>query len=148
VAVSVLRVPGIYAADRLPRARLERGDPLLAPEADVYTNHIHADDLAAVVIRALQRGRPGRIYNAVDDSTLKMGEYFDRVADALQLARAPRLPRAEVEKRLTPAMLSFLGESRRLSNARMKRELGVRLRYPDVAAGLAAAIKNENSQPC
>lgn len=139
VAVSILRVPGIYAAGRLPLARLQRGDPLLRAEEDVHTNHIHADDLAAIACRALSRARPSRIYNAVDDSEQKMGEYFDLIADTLGLPRAPRVARAEAEARLTPSMLSFLGESRRLCNGRIKRELGVRLRYPDVARGLSAA---------
>lgn len=136
VAVSILRAPGIYAEDRLPLARLERGLPLLRDEDDIHTSHIHADDLAAIARRALACGRPGRIYNASDESVLKMGEYFDLVADRLGLPRAPRLPRAEVEQRLSPAMLSFMGESRRLVNRRIKRELGVRLRHPDVAAAL------------
>lgn len=142
VAVSILRVPGIYAADRLPLARLERGDPLLKTDEDVYTNHIHADDLAAITLHALWRGRPGRIYNAVDDSEHTMGEYFDLIADTLHLPRAPRVSRAEAQARLTPSMLSFMGESRRLQNARIKRELGVRLRHPDIAAGLAAAAEH------
>ena len=134
--ISILRAPGIYAGDRLPLARLERGLPLLQEAEDIYTNHIHADDLAAIARRALAHGRPGRIYNAADESVLKMGEYFDLIADRLGLPRAPRLPRAEIVQRLTPAMLSFMGESRRLTNARIKRELGVRLEYPDVATAL------------
>ncbi len=138
VVVSILRVPGIYAADRLPLDRLKRGDPVLRDDEDVYTNHIHAADLAAIVIKALCYGRPCRVYNAVDDSDQQMGEYFDQVADAMALPRAPRVTRAEAERRLAPAMLSFMGESRRLSNARMKRELGARLQYPTVAMGLAA----------
>ena len=137
VAVSILRAPGIYAGDRLPLARLERGLPLLQESDDIYTNHIHADDLAAIAQMALSRGRAGRIYNASDDSALKMGEYFDLIADRFGLPRAPRLPRAEVERRLSPAMLSFMGESRRLSNRRIKRELGVKLKYPEVASALA-----------
>lgn len=145
-AVSILRVPGIYAADRLPLARLERGDPLLRADEDVYTNHIHAEDLAAIVLRALVRGRPGRIYNAVDDSEQKMGEYFDLIADTVGLPRAPRVSRAEAQDRLTPSMLSFMGESRRLDNARIKRELGVRLRYPCIAAGLAGVSKTEPAE--
>ena len=136
VAVSILRAPGIYAGDRLPLARLERGLPLLQEAEDIYTNHIHADDLASMARCALARGRPGRIYNAADESALKMGEYFDLIADRFGLPRAPRLPRAEIVQRLTPAMLSFMGESRRLTNARIKRELGVRLEYPDVATAL------------
>lgn len=138
VAVSILRAPGIYAGDRLPLARLERRLPLLCEGEDIYTNHIHADDLAAIAQRALSRGRPGRIYNASDESVLKMGEYFDLIADRLGLPRAPRLPRAEVAQRLSPAMLSFMGESRRLKNHRIRHELRVRLKHPDVAASLRA----------
>ena len=147
VAVSILRVPGIYAADRLPLERLRQGLPLLRDTEDIYTNHIHADDLAVVTRAALAHGRAGRLYNASDDSTLKMGEYFDLLADRSGLPRAPRLPRSEVERQLSPAMLSFMGESRRLANRRIKRELGIRLKYPDVATALAGLIE-ENAQCC
>ena len=118
--------------------RLRQGLPLLPDSEDIYTNHIHADDLAGIALAALRYGRPGRAYNATDDSALKMGEYFDLLADRFGLPRAPRLPREEIERRLSPAMLSFMGESRRLANRRIKRELGMRLRHPDVAAALAA----------
>ena len=91
VAVSVLRVPGIYAAERLPLAQLKRGAPVLRAEDDVYTNHIHADDLAAVCLAALERGAAGRAYNASDDSEIKMGDYFDLVADRARLPRPPRI---------------------------------------------------------
>lgn len=139
VAVAILRAPGIYGADRLPVARIRRGDPVLRPEDDVHTNHIHAEDLARAACIALHRGAPGRIYNACDDSGLAMGDYFDRVADAFGLPRPPRISRAAARERLSPLTLSFMNESRRLSNRRLKQELRLRLRYPDVAAGLAAA---------
>jgi nucleoside-diphosphate-sugar epimerase len=135
-ALSILRVPGIYAADRLPLKRLQQGTPALIEADDVYTNHIHADDLAAIIARALFRALPNRTYHAVDDSEMKMAEYFDAVADAYQLPRPPRLPRAELQQVVTPALLSFMSESRRLRNGRIKRELGVRLRYPTVASAL------------
>jgi len=134
--VSILRVPGIYADDRLPTKRLREGTPALAPEDDVYTSHIHADDLARAVALALVRGRAGRVYHAVDFTRMKMGEYFDAVADACGLARPPRLPRAELEHVVAPVLLSFMSESRRLDNARLVGELGLRLRYPDVTAAL------------
>lgn len=135
--VSLLRAPGIYdGAERLPVARLEKSDPVLAPEDDVFTNHIHADDLARLLGLALFRGRPNRAYNASDDSSLKMGEYFDLVADAVGLPRPPRLPRAELAGRLSPLTLSFMSESRRLKNDRIKRELRARLMYPTVADAL------------
>ena len=131
--LAILRVPGIYAGDRLPLKRLQAGTPALIEADDVYTNHIHADDLAAIIVRALLRARPNRVYHAVDDSDMKMAAYFDAVADAHQLPRPPRLPRAELRQVVTPALLSFMSESRRLSNGRIKRELGVRLRYASVA---------------
>ena len=136
--LAILRVPGIYAAERLPLKRLQLGTPALIEADDVYTNHIHADDLAAIIARALFRGLPNRVYHAVDDSDMKMARYFDVVADAFALPRPPRLPRAELQQVVTPALLSFMSESRRLRNDRIKRELGVRLRYPTVADTLQA----------
>ena len=135
--LSILRVPGIYGAERLPRKRLEQGTPALIAEHDVYTNHIHADDLAAIIVRALRYGKSNRLYHAVDDSNMKMADYFDAVADALGLARPPRLPRAQLQQVVTPALLSFMSESRRLANGRIKRELGVQLRHATVASLLA-----------
>ena len=137
VQVSILRVPGIYAGDRLPFVRLRDGTPALIPEEDSYTNHIHADDLARIIVAALRYGRPGRIYHACDDSTLKMGEYFDLVAERFGLPRPPRIPRAHAPGRISPEMLSFMQESRRLINTRIKRELHVSLRYPTVGRCLA-----------
>ena len=137
VALGILRVPGIYAADRLPLERIRRGMPVLRAEDDVYTNHIHAEDLASICVTALAATGTGRIYNASDDSDMKMGDYFDLVADRAMLARPPRIPRAAAEAGAIPAaMLSFMRESRRLSNARIKAELGVHLRYPSVREGV------------
>ncbi len=135
-ALSILRVPGIYAAERLPLRRLEQGTPALIAADDVYTNHIHADDLARIVLRALERALPGRVYHAVDDSEMKMADYFDAVADAYGLARPPRLPRAALREAVSPMLLSFMSESRRMANRRIKQELGVRLVYPSVAHAL------------
>lgn len=139
VSVMILRVPGIYAADRLPLERIRAGTPALARTEDSYTNHIHADDLARVVLAALLRGRPGRAYNAADGSWLKMGDYFDLVAERFGLPLPPRISRDEAEQRIPPALLSFMRESRRLSNRRLREELRVRLRYPTVQQGLADA---------
>jgi nucleoside-diphosphate-sugar epimerase len=140
VRVVILRVPGIYAADRLPLARLERGTPALAPEEDPYVNHVHADDLARIVVAALYRGAPGRAYNAADDAPTRMGDYFDLVAERFGLPRPPRILRAEAARVLPAELLSFMNESRRLANRRLKEELRLRLRYPTVRHGLAAAL--------
>ena len=136
--LSILRVPGIYAADRLPLERLRQGTPALLDADDVYTNHIHADDLAQIIALALFRAQPLRVYHTVDDSALKMGDYFDQVAAAFKLPLPPRVPRAELSKQVSPMLLSFMSESRRLSNERMKTELGVRLRWPAVSDLLAS----------
>lgn len=130
VQASILRAPGIIAHDRLPLERIRSGAPAIVGSEDGYSNHIHADDLARVVLAALRRGRPNRVYHAVNDDQMKMGDYFDTVADAYGLPRPPRLARAEVQQRVPPMMWTFLNESRRLANRRMKDELHVRLRYP------------------
>ena len=141
VAVVVLRVPGIYAAERLPLAQLKRASPVLRAEDDVYTNHIHADDLAGVCLAALERGGAGRAYNASDDSEMKMGDYFDLVADRARLPRPPRIARVAAEAgAIAEGLMSFMRESRRLVNTRMKAELGVRLRYPSVYQGVPALV--------
>ena len=137
VEIVLLRVPGIYARDRLPLDRLARGAPALRPEDDVFTNHIHADDLAAILEVALDSAHASGIYNASDDSAIKMGDWLDLVADHSGLARLPRVSRADAQHFMSSDALSFMSESRRLSNARMKAELGVRLRYPTVVEGLA-----------
>ncbi len=138
VHASILRVPGIYAADRLPLDRLRAGIPAIVADEDSYTNHIHADDLASIVVRCLRHAGPNRIYNASDDSALKMGEYFDAVADAFDLPHPRRLPRLEVERVVSPSLWSFMQESRRLTNERIKRELKVILRYPLAVDALAS----------
>ena len=139
VRTTVLRIPGIYASDRsggTPRERLLRGTPVLRPEDDVYTNHIHADDLARACLLALWRGRPQRNVNVVDDTELKMGDYFDLAADLYGLPRPPRVARDAAGDQLPLMLLSFMSESRRLHNQRMKQDLGLRLHYPTVAQGL------------
>ncbi len=141
VRSSILRIPGIYAPDRAggtPRERLLKGTPVLRAEDDVYTNHIHAEDLARACLAALWRGAPQRVYHASDDSQLKMGDYVDFAAGLYGLPRPPRLAREQATQALPPMLLSFMSESRRLENTRMKRELRLRLRYPTVASGLRA----------
>lgn len=138
--VHALRIPGIYAPDReggTPRPRLLKGTAVLQAEDDVYTNHIHADDLARACIAALWRGLPQRSTNVSDDTELKMGDYFDMAADLYGLPRPPRLSRSTAQQQLPLMLLSFMGESRRLDNTRLQRELRVPLRYPTVREGLA-----------
>ena len=140
VRLSILRAPGIYGDGRLPEARLRAGTPVLAAAEDVYTNHIHADDLANIALSALFRAGNNRIYNAGDNSEMKMADYFDLAADLLKLARPRRVSRADAQAQLPKELLSFMGESRRLRNLRLTKELKVRLRYLTVRDGITAAI--------
>jgi nucleoside-diphosphate-sugar epimerase len=146
VRVVILRVPGIYAADRLPLERLQKGTPALIHEDDAYVNHVHADDLARIALAAFYRGHPNRMYNVVDDTPQKMGDYFDLVADRFGLPRPPRITRAEAERLLPQNLLSFMRESRRLVNRRIKRELRARLCFPTVQDGIAAALSARGAE--
>ena len=142
VRSSILRIPGIYAPDRVggtPRGRLEKSTPVLRAEDDVYTNHIHADDLARACVLALWRGKPQRAYNINDDAALKMGDYFAAAAALYGLPVPPRISRAQAEREISPMQLSFMSESRRMVNTRMKLELGLRLHFSHVLDGLAAS---------
>ncbi len=144
VSTRILRIPGIYASDReggTPRERLCKGTPVLRGEDDVYTNHIHADDLARACVAALWRGGTQRVFHVSDDSEIKMGDYVDLAADLYGLPRPERIARAEAQARLPLSTLSFMGESRRLDNHRLKAELRIRLRYPTVATGLRPASR-------
>ena len=141
VALTILRVPGIYAADRLPIERLQAKTPALLPEEDAYSNHIHSDDLARLVCAAVYHGKPQRVINACDGGETKMGDYFDEVADAFGLERPTRLPSSELQKMVSPMLWSFMRESRRVTNTRLH-ELKTPLRYPSVGHFLKAISKN------
>ena len=147
VRAHILRVPGIYALERLPIERLEKGTPALRQEEDVYTSHIHADDLARLIWTHIYRGKNQRVVNACDDQSMPMADYFDQVAEVFQLPKPPRVTRAELIQQVSPMMLSFMSESRRLKNQRLQ-ELRFRLQYPTVADFLAFTSSYLlNSQP-
>ncbi len=141
VAVTILRVPGIYAINRLPVDRLQARTPALLPEEDAYSNHIQSDDLARLVCAAVYHGKPQRVINACDGGETKMGDYFDEVADAFGLERPARMPAAELQKIVSPMLWSFMRESRRVTNTRLS-ELKTPLRYPSVAEFLKTISKN------
>jgi nucleoside-diphosphate-sugar epimerase len=134
----ILRVAGIYGPGKLPLARLEQRLPMVGEADAPWTNRIHIDDLVAVCEAAMARGRDGEAYNVADGNPGNMRDYFDRVAALYGLPRAPLITLDEARESLSPGMLSYLGESRRLDNRKMLRELGVTLRHPDLASGLAA----------
>lgn len=140
VAVVILRVAGIYGPGRLPVERLRRGEPVVRAEEAPPSNRIHADDLAAVCVAAAKRGASGEVYNVADGHPTSMTEYFNRVADLLGLPPPPAISWAEAQQRLSPAMLSFLAESKRIDNRKLREKLGVTLRYPTLAHGLPASL--------
>lgn len=140
VPLSILRVGGIYGPGRLPESRLREGVPVLRVEEAPTTNRIHAEDLASVCVAAGEAGRPTGVFNVCDGQPSTMTEYFFGVADALGLPRPPEIDWAEARKAMSMEMLSYLDESRRMDNRRMCEELGITLRYPDLASGLAASV--------
>jgi nucleoside-diphosphate-sugar epimerase len=136
-ALMRLRVGGIYATDRLPESRIRKGLTVICPEQAPWSNRIHADDLATVCIAAAEKGHAGALYNAVDGHPTTMTDYFYRAADYLGLPRPSCATPDEADEKLTPAMLSFVRESRRLDNSRILQELGVTLKYPSLEEGLS-----------
>lgn len=131
ISVVILRVPGIYAGNRLPVERLQKGTPALLGSEDVFTNHIHADDLARLTILSMYRASSQRVINACDNSDLKMADYFDLVADKMNLPKPPRVDKETLKTMVSPQLLSFMQESRRISNARLQ-EIGFQFLYPTV----------------
>lgn len=136
----ILRVSGIYGPGRLPLERLRQGLPLVRPEESPYSNRIHVDDLVDICIAAMERGRDGALYNVSDGHPSTMTDYFIQLADAAGLPRPPLIPMAEAAERLSVGMMSYMNESRRLSNRKLREELGVELRYPTLAEGLQQAL--------
>ncbi len=136
VPVVILRVGGIYGPGRLPLERIKQAQPMVQRAEAPYTNRIHADDLARVCVAAAERGADRAIYNVCDGEHNTMTDYFNAVADHVGLPRPPEISLAEAQQVLTPAMLSYVNESRRMDNRRMRDELGVTLLYPTLKAGL------------
>jgi nucleoside-diphosphate-sugar epimerase len=139
----ILRVPGIYGPGKLPLERLRKGTPVLCEQDSPYTNRIHADDLASICVAAMHSSIFNTVYNVSDGQPGNMTDYFFRVADAAGLPRPPVVNREEAQTVLSPGMLSFLQDSRRMDNRKLLTELGIELQYPDLAAGLAACFQED-----
>ena len=139
--IVILRVAGIYGANRLPLNRLREGAPVLRSEESPFSNRIHADDLARLCLAAADKGEDGEIINICDGETSTMTDYFNAVADAFALPRPPQVTMAEAKVLMPPLLFSYFSESRRLDNRRMRERLGGNLLYPDLASGLAACKK-------
>ena len=138
----ILRVAGIYGPGKLPLARLRKGAPMVAERDAPWTNRIHADDLVSTCLLALEKGRDGAVFNVSDGTPGNMTDYFNQVADRAGLPRPPLISLEQAQQMLSPGLLSYLAESRRLSNRRMLDELGVELRYPGLEEGLASCFSD------
>jgi nucleoside-diphosphate-sugar epimerase len=136
VAMIILRVGGIYGPGRLPEARLRGRAPILAEDQCGYTNRIHVEDLVSICLAAGESTRESRIYNVSDGRPGTMSGYFKAVARRLGLPQPEEIPMEEARERLSPELMSYLLESRRMDTRRLREELGVDLRYPDLDAGL------------
>ncbi|MEY6431665.1 SDR family oxidoreductase [Thioalkalicoccus limnaeus] len=136
----ILRVAGIYGPGRLPIERIRQGLPLVREAEAPYSNRIHIEDLVQASLAAMARGTDGGVYNVCDDHPSTMTDYFFQIADAAGLPRPPEIPLADMDGQLSPGMRSYMRESRRLSNRRLREELGVVLTYPTLREGLAASI--------
>ena len=135
----ILRVPGIYALDRLPLARLRRQEPVVKADESPWTNRIHADDLAMIAKSAMEYAPNGAIYNATDGHPCTMTDYFNQIADFAGLPRPPQISLHDAQGRLSEGMLSYLQESRRIHNDKLLKELATKLQYPSLASTLQAA---------
>lgn len=142
-ALTTLRVAGIYGPGKLPIKRLQMGTPVLREEECGFTNRIHIEDLVATCTAAARPGKGRAIYNVSDGQPDTLCHYFNSVADALQLPRPAQVTMEEARKQLAPAMISYLSESRRIDNGKLLRELGVTLKYPDLASGLKAIVTDQ-----
>ena len=138
----ILRVPGIYGPGRLPIKRVQSGTPVLRQEDCPFTNRIHADDLAAAAVVAAQRGKNTQAYHICDGAPSTMAEYFSLCAKHLNLPQPPQITLAQAEQDLSPAMMSFLRDSKRLINKKMRTELNFTPQYPDVESGIRALTTN------
>lgn len=135
--IVILRAPGIYAADRLPLERVRQNYPVPEVALDPWTNHIHALDLAQAAWRSRWKGGAQRVYNVVDDSRLKMGDFYALLAKHYGFPTPPRLPLEEIRRQVGEMSWSFMGESRKIENDRIKRELSITWYYPSVSSLLA-----------
>jgi len=146
VPYTILRVPGIYGPNRLPIERIESGVPILEETQSPFTNRIHADDLAAICVSAAQAAADNSLYNVSDGHPGTMAEYFKAIATAFHLPPPPEIDMAEAQRVLSPGMLSYLKESRRLKNDKLLHDLGITLLYPNLKLGLTQIISETKNQ--
>lgn len=136
VAVTILRAPGIYAHSRIPTARIAKGIPVVSEHECGFTNRVHADDLARACIAVMNKANHGQVFNATDGKPGKISEYLQAAAKVIGLPPLPEIGMAQAKQELSPGMLSYLSESRKISNRKLLNELNFELLYPDFKEGL------------
>ena len=141
VPVHVFRLPSIYGPGRSAFDALRAGTAKRIDKAGQVFSRIHVEDLTDVLVASIAQPRPGGIYNVCDDDPSAPEAVVAHAATLLGMAPPPLLPLAEAH--LSAMARSFYDDNKRVSNARVKNELGVRLRYPDFRAGLAAILADE-----
>ncbi len=141
----ILRVAGIYGPDRLPLNRIREALPLVRADEAPFTNRVHEDDLVQACVAAMEQHVAGEVFNVSDGSPGTMAEYFDAIAERAGLPAPPKIPMREAAQKLSPGMLSYMRESRRMDNRKMLRLLGVTLRYPTLEAGLADCFPDDSA---
>jgi nucleoside-diphosphate-sugar epimerase len=139
----ILRVPGIYGPGRLPLERLRRGEPALRHEEAGPGNRIHVDDLVTCIVAALDLDTASGVYNVGDGDHASTTEYLQQVAVAAGLPPPTLVSRAEAAARVSPGLMAFLAESRRIDTRRMREELRVQLAYPTMYEGIRASLAEQ-----
>jgi nucleoside-diphosphate-sugar epimerase len=141
----VLRVPGIYGPDRLPLERLGRGEPALRPEDSGPGNRIHVDDLVSACVAAVEKPVAG-VFNVGDGDHASTTEFLQKTASLCGRTPPRLVSLADARGQVSPGMLEYLVETRRVDTTRMRKELGVVPRYPDVESGIAASLREMRAQ--
>jgi len=138
LSIAVFRLPGIYGPGRSPFDRLRAGTAKRIVAAGQLFSRIHVDDLAAGLAASIDRPRPGGIYNLCDDEPAPNSEVIAYAAGLLGVEPPPEIP-LDLEA-LAPAARRFYAESKRVSNALAKAELGWRPAFPTYREGLRAVL--------
>jgi nucleoside-diphosphate-sugar epimerase len=137
----IFRLAGIYGPGRGPFEKVRQGTARRIVKPGQVFSRIHVDDIAQVLEASIDRPRPGAVYNLCDDDPAPPEDVIAHAADLLGLPVPGAIPFDEAE--MTPMARSFYAESKRVSNRRIKEELGVRLLHPDYRSGLRALLAEE-----
>jgi nucleoside-diphosphate-sugar epimerase len=136
----VLRVPGIYGPGRLPLERMRKGEAIVREDEAGISNRIHVDDLVSACIAAITNPQARGAYNVTDGTAVSASTFLRTLCELAGLPPPPQVSMVEAQLTFSPERLTFLNESRRVSNERMLRHLGVTLRYPDFVEGIRQSL--------